>query len=214
VRLNGGTNTGRGYADNCAVLNDDPGSGLRQREGSSFLACNPTRPFQTQVRGSVSYTVPWVDVLVSSVFQSRPGPAIAANYQYNLSELDWLPGSEWRATNTANCPAANSTGCLYPATGTQAPTINLLDVGDMYGSRYQLFDLKFAKNVRFARRRVNIGVDVYNVLNSDAIIGYSGTYNPVQSHDPEGNPIIANGWRSATTLVPPRYARFSLQFDF
>jgi hypothetical protein len=213
LRLNGGTSTGASYGDNCAVMNDNPS--LRQREGNSRPACNPRRPFQTQVRGSASYTVPFVDVLVSTVFQSRPGPAISANYQFNLADVVWMPGSEWRATNTAGCPTAFPTGCLYPGnTGTQSPTINLLDTGDMYGSRYQLIDLKFAKNIRFARRRVNLGVDIYNVFNSDAIIGYSTAYNPVETHDPDGNPIIANAWRSASTLVPPRYARFSVQFDF
>jgi hypothetical protein len=54
--------------------------------------------------------------------------------------------------------------------------VNLLDTGDLYGEGYFIVDLKLAKNVRFAGRRVNFGVDVYNLFNSDAIRAYEPTY--------------------------------------
>jgi hypothetical protein len=36
--------------------------------------------FLTQWRGLATYTVPRIDVQVSGVFQSKPGPSLAANY--------------------------------------------------------------------------------------------------------------------------------------
>jgi hypothetical protein len=83
--------------------------------------------------------------------------------------------------------------------------VNLLDTGDLYGEGYFIVDLKLAKNVRFAGRRVNFGVDVYNLFNSDAIRAYEPTY-----------PATAAGvaWGSPTTLLSPRFARLQIQFDF
>ena len=46
--------------------------------------------------------------------------------------------------------------------------VNLLNAGELYGEGLRLWDLKFAKNIRFAGKRVNLGVDIYNLFNSDA----------------------------------------------
>ena len=78
-----------------------------------------------------------------------------------------------------------------------------------FGEGIRLFDIKLAKNVRFAgNKRVNVGVDVYNVFNSDGALQYCATY-------PE---CTLNGalapWKTITGLTSPRYARFQLQFDF
>ena len=83
--------------------------------------------------------------------------------------------------------------------------VNLLDPGDLYGEGYTIFDLKFAKIIRFANKRLNVGVDVYNLFNNDAIRGYQDTY-----------PADANGvpWGTPQTLLSPRFARLQVQFDF
>ena len=47
---------------------------VRGREGAEYQAgCDAHTPWRTNVRGSASYMVPLVDVLVSTVFQSLPG---------------------------------------------------------------------------------------------------------------------------------------------
>jgi hypothetical protein len=84
----------------------------------------------------------------------------------------------------------------------------------MYGSRFNLVDLKLAKNIRFARRRLNVGVDIYNLFNSDAVVGYNSNYAPQTWTDEHGNEYFDNPWRSAQTLIAPRFARFAVQFDF
>ena len=61
-----GTSTGRVQRDTCFARLDAPD--VRGREGSEYLAgCRTITPFQTIVKGSASYTVPWVDVLVGVV---------------------------------------------------------------------------------------------------------------------------------------------------
>ena len=89
-------------------------------------------------------------------------------------------------------------------------TINMLNSGELYGEGYAIFDLKLAKNIRFANRRLNIGVDVYNLFNNDAVRMYQDNY------DVADNPATAvvEQWGQATGLLSPRFARLSVQFDF
>ena len=55
-------------------------------------------------------------------------------------------------------------------------TVNLLDFGDLYGERTNNWDLTLRKNIRFAGKRLNFGVDIYNLFNSDAATAYNQTY--------------------------------------
>ena len=82
--------------------------------------------------------------------------------------------------------------------------------GELYGEGYTIFDLKLAKNIRFANKRLNIGVDVYNLFNNDAVRTYQDNY------DVADNPATAvvEQWGQATGLLSPRFARLSIQFDF
>ena len=109
-------------------------------------------------------------------------------------------------------------------------TVNLHDLGDLYGEGIRLWDLKFAKNIRFAGKRLNVGVDVYNLFNSDAPTGYVDTYTAwrdsatgiwYQGLGPDGgrdNPATAaqeiQNWGMVDGIVNPRFLRFQVQFDF
>jgi hypothetical protein len=95
-------------------------------------------------------------------------------------------------------------GCFNSITPGQT-TINVVDPGDLYGEGYFIFDLKFAKNFRFANKRLNVGVDVYNLLNNDAIRAYQSTYPASGNGVPFGTP---------TALLSPRFVRAQVQFDF
>jgi hypothetical protein len=88
--------------------------------------------------------------------------------------------------------------------------VNVLAAGEKYGEGVRLMDLKFAKNIRFANKRLNIGVDIYNLFNSDAILAYNTTYNSLVN----GVSTVNQNFWTATQLVSPRFARFQVQFDF
>ena len=47
-------------------------------------------------------------------------------------------------------------------------TVNLIAPGEVWGDRVNELDLRFAKILKFGRTRTNVGVDLYNVLNSSA----------------------------------------------
>ena len=81
-------------------------------------------------------------------------------------------------------------------------TVNLIQPGTLYGDRVNEIDIRFAKIVRFGRTRTNVGVDVYNLINTSPIL----TYN--QNFVPNGN------WLVPTSVLQPRFLKFSATFDF
>jgi hypothetical protein len=205
LRVSGGTSTGRRNDNQCRMLIDDPPAGVRLNEGRE-RACENTRIFQTNVRGTASYTIPWVDVLVSSTFSVRPGVEYSANYTVDvLQGLEWGPFSQNRIGTAL---VGNTSGTV---------TQDLLG-NDTYGERITLVDMKFAKNIRFMGKRINVGVDVYNVLNSDAARAYCSTFpNPAQGVEGCSGSAAAGNlveWGSVTNIVTPRYARFQIRADF
>ena len=213
LRISGGTSTGSRYVEDCRALVQDPPT-VVLREGRERL-CDPYRPFQTNLRGTAAYTIPWADVLVSTAFSMRPGAGLAANVEVPISQVQWMPGSEYRATNTTGCTVGTTvnTGCLFingfvGAGGTTVSQSVLSN--DNFGERITLIDMKIAKNFRFGNKRINVGADVYNVFNSDAGVTYCSTY-------PQCNAttfLPAAQWSGITGMVTPRFVRFQLQADF
>ena len=217
LRISGGTSTGRANRDSCRVDGDlTSTSSYKGREGNLYRGgCKNYTPYQLNARASGSYTIPWVDVLAGVVFQSRPGVAINANLNVPYQAAVWEPSS------------ANRTGTQFNGVsvtnGVLTQNINLLDAGDQYGERYNNWDLTLRKNFRFAGKRANIGVDIYNLLNSDAATAYNGTYTAtydaatgVWTSNNVDNPATAvvEGWRNVTGIVTPRFMRLSLSLDF
>jgi hypothetical protein len=225
LRVNGGTSTARTYRDNCYTELDEPH--VNGREGNDYRGggigfarggCKPNGDFRTNVRGSATYTVPKVDVLVSTVFQYRPGAPRNATVTYAKEQVTWDPASAARATAPCTGAQAGQVGCFIPSGGTVTATtyqVNLIDIGDLYGENVAQFDLKLAKNIRFGNKRLNVGVDVYNLFNSDAIIGYNDTYT---LDNPATPAVEVNNWNTpggiGGGLISPRFARLQVQFDF
>jgi hypothetical protein len=203
LRVSGGTSTGRRIADTCKIQIQDPPS-ARLEEGKR-LECGNWRPWQTNVRGTASYTIPWADVLVSSTFSVRPGVERRANYTVDVADIVWDPKNQNRiGTSLVN----NTTGTV---------TTNLFD-NARYGERITLFDMKIAKNIRVLGKRINLGADIYNVFNSDAARTYCGTY-PNLARGTEGcSGTAAAGtlveWGAIQEIVTPRYGRFQVRLDF
>jgi hypothetical protein len=212
-----GTSTGRTQRDTCYAELDAPN--VRGREGHEAEAgCRSLMPFQTSVKGAVSYNVPKVDVLVSTVFQSLPGTEITAQLTYSKDQVTWSPASAARATQPCAIPT-NGVGCFINAQGgvpfgvptaTTVP-VQLLLSNELWGERVTTFDVKLAKNIRFSGRRLNLGVDVYNVVNSDAITSYNANYTV---DNPATPAVEVNNWHNPMGLVSPRFVRLQVQFDF
>ncbi|HXH23628.1 MAG TPA: hypothetical protein VNI78_00175 [Vicinamibacterales bacterium] len=52
------------------------------------------------------------------------------------------------------------------------------------------------------RTRTNVGVDIYNLLNTSAVLTYNQAFNP------------GGRWLVPTTVVQARFAKFSASIDF
>jgi len=171
LMLQGGTSTGRAVTDECDVIIDNP----------SRRNCHQALPFLTDIRGLVVYTVPKLDVQVSSTLQSRPGPEITAVWNVPSSVVALSLGRPL-AGGAANVP------------------VNILEPGDVFGDRITQVDLRVAKLLRFGRSRTNIGVDVYNLFNSNVPLSYVTTYGAT--------------WKNPNTILDARFAKISAQIDF
>jgi hypothetical protein len=63
-----------------------------------------------------------------------------------------------------------------------------------------------AKIVRFQHTRTNVGMDIGNLLNSNQATAYQQVYDYTQ---PNGG-----AWNQPTSILQPRFARFSVTFSF
>jgi hypothetical protein len=217
LRISGGTSVGRSLRNTCRVDGDlglvfgVQSQPFKGREGNLYGGgCDIYNPFQLNARASGSYTIPWVDVLAGVAFQSRPGTALVANLNVPFQAANWVPTS------------ANRTGTMFNGfVATPTQQVNLLDFGDMYGERSNNWDLTLRKNIRFAGKRVNFGVDIYNLLNSDAATAYNQNYTAtytngtwVVNNDDNPATTAVEGWGNVTQLVNPRFMRFVATLNF
>jgi len=193
LTFQGGTSTGQTTADNCAVRANLPELSAGIGAGLVGSTVSPTSPYchvaygmLTQMRGLVSYVIPKADVQVSSVFQSKPGALLSANYA--------VPAG-------AGSALALSLGRL-PAGTPANVTINLVTPGSMYGDRLNQLDFRVAKILKFGRTRTMIGVDLYNALNSSAILTYNAAFAP------------GGAWNTPVTVLTARLAKISAEITF
>jgi hypothetical protein len=69
--------------------------------------------------------------------------------------------------------------------------------------------MRFAKILRFGRTRSDVGIDLYNLLNTNYPTGYNGTY--IYSTD---NAPRAAGWATPTGIFQPRFVRINYTINF
>ena len=155
-----GTQTGRRIEDRCNVVTNfnNGNTGPNPRD------CRDSDPWQTTIRGLGSYTIPKVDVLVSATVRSQTPLEIGANWVVPNTTVRTLLG-----------------GTLPPgllATGNS--TIDLTDSEHLIfaKNRRTQVDMRFAKIVRFGRTRADIGIDLWNLFNTNYATAYAGTYTP------------------------------------
>ena len=67
-------------------------------------------------------------------------------------------------------------------------------------------DIRVAKILKLGRARTTVGIDVYNLFNTDVVTGQNNTYTPVP-----GGPGI---WQVPNLILQARFWKFSIQADF
>jgi hypothetical protein len=190
-----GTSTGRGVNDTCEI--ETARFGRPQRVIDGQPTCDVTEPWLTQLRGLASYTVPKVDVLLSTVFRSQP------NAQPGITSVATNGGS--RAATLQMTPAQFLAFTGVPLRpGLAQQNVDILAPGALYGDRINVMDLRVAKVLRLKGKRTTVGLDLYNVLNANTPTSYESVYDPQNS----------SRWFQPTGVLNARAARFNVQFDF
>ena len=193
--------SGRDVNDTCAsILNVD---------SPDPRNCRLVDPVETTLRGLASYMIPKVDVQVSATVRSQPpvifgtnNPTIFVGIQPTLNPS----GANYNVPNTV---VQNLLGRLPPgglANGTTQ--ITLLDNGHLitpYGRRNQV-DMRFAKILRLGGQRLDLGLDLQNLFNTNYGTVFESQYDYV----------AANGgtWLNPTSILGPRFVRVNVTFNF
>jgi hypothetical protein len=194
LTLQGGTSTGRRFEDVCAIKPALPEYGTGPAGTNESIAagdpvnpyCHEVEPYRTDFRGLATYLIPRIDVQVSGTWRSNPGSDIAAN---------------WNQVNNTVANAGPQRLGRNLSDGTV--TVNLIQPHTLFADRQNVFDFRVAKIIRFGRMRTQVGVDIYNALNTDVVTSQTETYSPTTTT-----------WLRPTAILPARYARISAQIDF
>jgi hypothetical protein len=194
-----GTSTGHGFHDNCDIVAALPEM-LTTNQRAGVDGCRVSEPWLTSVRATALYTLPRVDVLVSTVFRVQ-----------NTTQLliaDNTPGTSGPSLVAnafiPNTVIAQSLGRL-PSGGLPngSTTINLLYPGELYQPAVTTMDLRFAKVLTFGRTKTNVGIDLYNLFNSNTGTAYNGTFG-----------FDGATWNRPTAILNPRAVRFNMTLNY
>jgi carboxypeptidase family protein len=178
----GGVSTGRRVEDNCDVVTkvDNPNP----------LYCHRDEPWLTFVKGYGSYTVPRVDVQVSGTYQTKPGPLVLAIYTATNAEVAPSLGRSL-AGATSNVDIHLLSPGPYTTTNGGS--------GRAHGERLHQVDFRISKLLQFGRTRTRANLDIYNALNSSAVLDQNEAFGD---------------WQRPTEILVARFYKFSVQFDF
>jgi Carboxypeptidase regulatory-like domain len=181
-----GTNTGRKIDDTCATVVKIDSPDPRD--------CRLTPPYQTTVRGLASYTIPRIDVLVSTAIRSQPPLGLTATWPVPNSLVSQILGR-------------------IPPGGTAGGNTNVTLLDNEHrlyaDNRRTQVDMRVAKIFRFGKTRLDVGVDGENLFNTNYATAYSGTYQYSAA-----NTAMGGTWNNPTAIYPPRYARLNLTVSF
>ena len=194
ITVQGGTSTGRRLSDACALKAALPEQGANANGSNTSIAggsvvnpyCRVVEPYKTRISGLVSYTIPRADVQISGTWRINPGTSLAANYVTSNAVIAAGPQPLGRNLSESN-----------------TVTVNLIAPNTFYSPRRNSFDMRVGKIIRYGRTRTQVGIDVYNLTNTDEVTSWNQTFSPTTTT-----------WLTPTGVTPARYARFNVQFDF
>jgi hypothetical protein len=184
--VSGGVGLGRTALDYCATADRLAATSVGTELPTQY--CRNTNPFKgdTQVKFSGSYPLPW-GFQASGAVQNLSGRPIASTFSYSNAQIAPSLGR-----NLAACGA--QTVC------TSSVTVTILEPNTLFEKRYTLADLRVSRTFRMGRVRVQPRVDIYNVLNSDAV-------NSARS-------VYGTTWLQPIEVFGARMAKLGVQVDF
>ncbi len=182
VLLQGGLSTGRTARNYCDLQGALPEALPTRAAGGTFGTdtmvlehCDRSENWLTQVKLIGSYTFPY-DIQVSATLQNQNGPERAARLVFTESSLDQF---------------------VLHSGGVE---LNMIEPGTLYGERFNQLDLRFTKILNFGGARLRAMLDLFNVLNANAVMAEDSAWGP--------------SWLAPVVIMPGRLAKFGFQLDF
>jgi hypothetical protein len=193
LTLQGGMGTGKQIEDNCEIVAQLPEmlnlTGANAANTANAPAqwrpaqfCHREEPMLTGFKALAIYIIPKIDVQVSGSFRSTPGTSLSVGY------------------TATNAILTSSSTLGRPLSGTAANmVIGIEKPNEAYTERRQELDMRIGKVLKFSNTRTVVSIDLYNALNSNAMIVQNQAYlsylRPVE-------------------ILNARLIKFSWAFDF
>jgi len=191
--LQGGVGSGRQIEDNCEIVAKLPemlnlggaaaantANAPGQWRPAQF--CHREEPMLTGVKALAIYIIPKIDVQVSGSFRSTPGTNLSVGY-----------------TATNAILGTSSTLGRALSGNAQNMVIGIEKPNEAYTERRQELDMRIGKVLKFGNTKTVVSMDLYNALNSNAMIvqnqAYASYLRPVE-------------------ILNARLIKFSWAFDF
>jgi hypothetical protein len=114
--------------------------------------------------------------------------------------LQNLPGPPILANYNLTTAAAAQTLGRPLSGGAANVAVALINPNTMFGERLNQIDLRVGKLLKFAQTKTMVSVDFYNALNISTILSQNNTFG--------------SAWLQPTSVMPARFAKVSLQYDF
>ena len=188
----GGTSTGRGVTDFCALAANMPeiynpaltnaANILASTAYQPTNSCHVAENWLTQFRGLASYQIPKIDVLFAATLQSAPNASTGP---------------------TDTTVGTNGTSLTANYTPTPAATYNLVQPGTFYGPRVNLVNLRAAKVLNLGRYKATAGVDLFNLFNANTGLAFNQNYG-----------ASGVGYLQPTSIQTPRFVRLNITVNF
>jgi len=174
--LGGGVSTARTTINLCPAAENPNLVFTRQ-----IVFCETTNPWsaQTQFKLNGAYPLPW-GLQASAVLQNLPGPSIGTVNVGQASVYNQAPAT-MTFTNAQIAPSLGRNLSACPAdTGACTATVTLPIYApySIFEPRFTQLDVRFTKKFRFGGARLEGDFDIYNLLNSAAVLSANSTYGP------------------------------------
>ena len=187
--LQGGSSTGRTVTDNCSLLAKNP-EPAETRATSGLITQAAIRPLEF-----CHNATNWLSQVKFLSAYTIPKIDVMVS-----GTLQNLPGPSILANyNLTSAQAAQTLGRPLSG-GTANVSVALIEPGTVYGDRLNQVDFRVGKLLRYKRYKAMASVDFYNALNVSTVLSQNNTFGA--------------SWQQPNSIMPARFAKVSLQFDF
>jgi hypothetical protein len=202
LTLQGGMGSGKQIEDNCEIVaklpemltltsgddgnanNGGTGNAPAQLRPAEF--CRRDQPMLTGLKALAMYVIPKIDVQLSGSFRSTPGTWLSAGFTATNAYLG--------ANSTLGRPLAGNAANVV---------IGIEKPNEIYTERREELDMRIGKVLRFNKTRSVISLDLFNALNSNAIVNQNQAYV-----------LPTTAWLRPTEILNARLLKLSWAFDF